>query len=274
MKYDILEAFKEYLNGCGISKNSSKTYYSAVVKILEPLQFNDLSEIDPEFLLTRMKEVMKTKNEFSAAKNGFLRLKEMNPHFKVPSESRFKEISEKKRNFSKKQKKVIYLDTVKRKINQIENPKLKYAYRLALISGLRINELSFVKDTDLSFENGIITVKVTHGKGESNGIIECQRDEYLYEKLQEYVKEHKGKLFYTEAYMREIADNLGFECHDLRRSFAITTRNEAKKEMPIEQANALVKEKLRHVRFSTTKRYLFNRKLVVKRRREEETDGR
>ncbi|MDE6687560.1 MAG: hypothetical protein K2K17_09610, partial [Lachnospiraceae bacterium] len=60
---------------------------------------------------------------------------------------------------------------------------------------------------------------------------------------------------------------LGIECHDLRRICAITLRNELKKEMPVEEANAQVKEQLRHARFSTTKRYLFNRKLRVKEKK-------
>lgn len=33
------------------------------------------------------------------------------------------------------------------------------------------------------------------------------------------------------------------------------------KEMPVAEANDIVQQQLRHTRFSTTKRYLFNRKL-------------
>ena len=61
--------------------------------------------------------------------------------------------------------------------------------------------------------------------------------------------------------MRKKANALGMECHDLRRIFAIQTREALKKEVQVEEANGIVMQQLRHVRFSTTKRYLFNRKL-------------
>ncbi len=70
--------------------------------------------------------------------------------------------------------------------------------------------------------------------------------------------------------MREKADELGIECHDLRRIFAQTTREELKKEMPVAAANEIVQQRLRHARFSTTKRYLFNRKLKFEYEESEE----
>jgi hypothetical protein len=87
----------------------------------------------------------------------------------------------------------------------------------------------------------------------------------LYDRLQDYVSRVQAtqgeKLFYSEATMRKEAGRLGMECHDLRRIYAILSRRELKAVMPAAQADREVQRSMRHVRFSTTKRYLYNRKL-------------
>ena len=94
----------------------------------------------------------------------------------------------------------------------------------------------------------------------------CRQDPYLYDRLQDYVSRVQAtqgeKLFYSEATMRKEAGRLGMECHDLRRIYAILSRRELKAVMPAAQADREVQlAGMRHVRFSTTKRYLYNRKL-------------
>lgn len=267
MKYDVLEPLREHLLAT-YNKNTARTYYSSVVKLFRGKQFDSPGEITEEFLEQGIKS-FKTRNEFSAVKNGLKQMKQIYPELPLPSGETFREISLGKRNYSKKPGKTICLDQVKRKVNQISSRKLKYAYRLAMVSGLRVSELAGLEAGDLTFSEGRISVNVRHGKGGAGGVVECMGDEYLYQNLPGYLKENgQGPLFYSEAYMRQKADELGLECHDFRRIFAITFRNEAKKEMPIQEANALTQAKLRHARFSTTKRYLFNRKLVVKEKRE------
>lgn len=262
MKYDVLNPFQDYLKQ-NLNVNTAKKYYSCVVRLFKDKQFNDISEVNREFLEGETLK-FKTRNEFSAVKNALKHLKKFYPDLDIPDESFFKENSLKKRNWSKKPKKNIYLDQTRRKINQISDKKLKYAYRLALVSGLRVSELAALEAKDITFNQDKIIVNVRHGKGGSNGIIECLSDKYLYENLKEYVSKFKpdDKIFYSNEYMKHQAMNLKMECHDFRRIFAITCRNQLKKEMPVDQANQLVQEKLRHKRFSTTKRYLFNRKLV------------
>lgn len=131
-----------------------------------------------------------------------------------------------------------------------------------MVSGLRVSELADLETEDIRFEGEKIYVNVKKGKGGHGGVIECRKDPYLSRRLPPFIEENrKGKLFYSESYMRQKADELGIECHDLRRIYAITTRNDLKKEMPVDEANRIVQDRLRHVRFSTTKRYLFNRKL-------------
>lgn len=261
MKYDILESFKEYLKE-NLRPNTAKTYYAAVVKLFRDSQFDSLKQIDKEWTLQETAKRFTTRNEYSAVKNGLKWLKKYNPDLALPSEKEFCAISIRKRNFSRKPKKVIYLQPTQRKINQISNDRLRYAYRLALVSGLRVSELADLEADDITFNAGKILVRVKNGKGGHGGLVECRDDAYLYERLPEFLKKYpEGKVFYTECYMREKADELGIECHDLRRIFAQTTREELKKEMPVAVANEIVQQRLRHVRFSTTKRYLFNRKL-------------
>ncbi len=276
MKYDLLEPYKEYLNTI-YGKNTARKYYSSVVKLFRDKQFNDLAEIDLDFIKTELPERFKTRNEFSAAKNGLIHLKELYPALPLPDEEYFHCVSMKKRNRSKKPKKYLYLDPIRRTVNQIDNPKLKYAYRLALISGLRVSELGALKASDLHFNDSdgkIIHVDVKHGKGGSNGCVECLPDAYLYEHLQKFTKEHpEGNLFYSEAHMRKEADRLHLECHDFRRIFSQQLCSKLKAERDLEQKeiNAAVQERMRHKRFSTTKRYLYNRKLCIKPQRSNTT---
>lgn len=265
MKYDLLDNFKGYLYE-NLTENTARKYYTSVVKLFKDVQFNNFSELDTDFIISEANK-FKTKNEFSAVKNGLKRLKDLYPELNLPDEEIFKNTSIHKRNWSKKPKKNIYLDTTNRKINQIQNPKLKYAYRLAKISGLRVSELAAVEKGDISFsEDGRILVEVRHGKGGSNGVVQCLKDNYLVERLHEYLedKQDNEKIFYSSDYMRKRALELGLECHDLRRICAIEYRNQLKKIMPVYEANQEVKKMLRHKRFSTTKRYLFNRKLVIR----------
>ena len=268
MLYDVLEPFKEYLYA-NKEKNTAKTYYAAIVKLFKGININRIEDVSLEYLQREMVLRFKTRNEFSAAKNALKMMVEFYPQFHIPSEQFFKTQSMSKRNFSKKPRKVIYLQPTLRSINQISNEKLKYAYRLALVSGLRVSKLADLEPEDISFENGAIIVRVRHGKGGHGGVIRCREDAYLYEHLQKYVQEavreptQTGKLFYGEAKMRKEALRLGFECHDLRRIYAILTRRELGKQMPVKEADRIVQQNLRHVRFSTTKRYLYNRKLKM-----------
>ncbi len=262
MKYDILEPFKEYLYS-QLPANTARTYYAAVNKLFKDIQFNSLEQIDKDWINEKCREQFKTRNEYSAVKNGLKRLKEYDSMLQLPSEDEFHAVSIKKRNRRKKPPKTIYLKPTQRKINQLSDEKLRYAYRLAMVSGLRVSELADLEASDIEINNEKIFVNVKHGKGGHGGKIECSPDSYLQKKLPEFLVKHKTdeKLFYSEVYLRQRATELGIECHDLRRIFAITTRNALKKEMPVEEANAIVQQRMRHARFSTTKRYLFNRKL-------------
>lgn len=278
MKYDDLEAVKEYISIQVTNRNTARKYYGALVKLFEDVKVEkDIKSLEEAFYREKIPALFRTRNEVSAVKNGLKYfqafLKEKGMAVSLPEEDFYHEVNQKKRNRSVKPRKVLCFDEIRRKINQIQDEKLKYAYRLALISGLRVSELAALSADKLSFADGLIFVNVTAGKGGSNGIVECRPDPYLYDRLQQYIRAHPtGRLFYPESTLRKKAWKLGLECHDLRRIFAMTERNRLKQEMSTQKANGIVQERLRHKRFSTTKRYLFNRKLVIKRAKGREMD--
>lgn len=81
------------------------------------------------------------------------------PSLKLPAEEMFREISIHKRNRSKRPRKTIYLMPVNRKINQIKDDKLRYAYRLAEVSGLRVSELADLEPQNFTFKENLQPVE-------------------------------------------------------------------------------------------------------------------
>lgn len=264
MKYDILEQFKGYVYEHTKSPNTARKYYSSVKMVLSDLQFNMLQEITTEQLEQRLAAI-KTKNEFSAAKNGLRLLKEYDPDLPIPDESFFSDTSIGKRNHRRKAD-PIYIDTVKRKVNQIADKKLKLAYRLAMISGLRVSELEELTPEDIAFlDSGKIVVNVRKGKGGKAGKVNCMEDSYVYTELQAMVSmaDSKQPLFYSQEKMRKNANKLGLECHDFRRMYAYIHKKQLKKSgMSNYKANKVIQGNLRHSRYKTTKRYLYGKKFV------------
>lgn len=271
MKYDILHEYKQYLYDT-LNKNTAKTYYSAVNKVFRNLRFNDLSQI-PESLILERVQRLGSKNLVSAAKNGLKHLHKFDSKLNLPKDEAFSDISKHKRNYVKSKGKRIDCAKMQKKVNSIRNKKLKLAFRLASISGLRVSELADLETKDLKFnEDGKILVSVRNGKGGKSGQVECLDDKYVYEQLKEYCngQEENKKLFYSESYMRERAGRLGLEMHDFRRAFATLKKMDCIAEgYSTYEANAKVQEGLRHERFSTTKRYLYGRNIVTKRKKTE-----
>lgn len=164
MKYDILHEYKQYLYDT-LNKNTAKTYYSAVNKVFLDLHFNDLSQIPESMILERVKQ-LESKNLVSAAKNGLKLLYKFDSKLNLPKDEAFSNISKHKRNYVKSKGKRIDFDKTQRKVNSIRNKKLKLAFRLASISGLRVSELADLEARDLKFnDDGKIIVSVRNGKG-------------------------------------------------------------------------------------------------------------
>lgn len=264
MKYDILLGFKQYLQD-SLNANTAKTYYSAVKKVFNNCNISSMGDVPENYILDQLKN-FRTKNEVSAAKNGLKYLSEYDPSLNLPSEAAFKAIASRKRNYVKSKGKEVHFDKMKRKTNACRDPKMKYAYRLATVSGLRVSELADLDPQDITFQNGQLTVHVKHGKGGKEGWVRCLKDNYLYKNLQEYIKELKPneRLFYGESYMRKYAWEHGMEMHDFRRAFSVIQKRELIQEgYTGKEADKVVQGKLRHSRFSNTKRYLYGRKIKV-----------
>lgn len=71
MKYDDLEAYKEYLYSRVSNVNTARKYYSAVVKLFRDVDIRkDIKRLDVDFYQEKIPLLFKTRNEVSAVKNG------------------------------------------------------------------------------------------------------------------------------------------------------------------------------------------------------------
>lgn len=267
------------------NKNTADRYYYALCNFFREYQIDDFSKITQENVLEALSHC-KTKNYCAALKLGLKNLKEYRLEISLPAMEEMAEIQRRKRNRSLRPEKVIYIADVQEKIKRIRDKKLKYAYQLMMDSGLRTSETAALEKEDIQISRDGITVNVRHGKGDSNGLVTCLRDPYLEARLPKYLQSlpEGEKPFYEAITMKKKAGVLGLECHDLRRIAAITFRNgkmEERRHMKgleiptVPQIDEATKEFLRHKRFSTTKRYLYNRKLrvILPAEPEEEKEG-
>lgn len=112
-------------------------------------------------------------------------------------------------------------DTYFRKINRLNNEKLKLAFRLQYRSGLRIGEIAALdKDEDILFnDDGSITLCVRSGKGRKERTVDVVDDEYLYTRLKAHFEglSEEEVPFYSESYLLKKANEHGIQTHDLRR---------------------------------------------------------
>lgn len=263
MKYDILESFRAYLD-MKMTKNTAKKYYSAVKNLLKDVSFQALEEIDPEYIREQMKK-LPSKNEFSATKMGLLKLHEYDPSLRLPEEGFFKAQSKRKKNHVKSRGQKIYKDTIVRKINQIRDPDLRLAYRLEMVSGLRISELASLRPEDVKLDRDILQVFVRDGKGGKSGMVECLDDAYVRERMEKLLRyaDHGVPLFYAAGHMMNEAWRLGFECHDLRRIYAQDLElQQLRQGKSRQEAGEAVRRALRHSNVKTTQIYLRGRQVI------------
>jgi len=131
-------------------------------------------------------------------------------------------------------------------------------------SGLRVSECAALEKRDFKLEDGVLKLDVRTAKGGSVDTVRTIEDPWLAAKLQE-VLEPLGaddKPFYSASTMKNKAAKYGIECHDFRRIAANEYRDGLLDEgVARADANTATQGFLRHSRFSTTKRYLTNRRL-------------
>lgn len=152
-------------------------------------------------------------------------------------------------------------DTYFRKINRLNNEKLKLAYRLEYRSGLRIGEIAALdKDEDIIFDGaGKITLRVRLGKGRKSRTVDVVDDPYLYERLKVYIEglDEGEALFYSESYLKKKAYEYGIKTHDLRRiNSRQRFRSEIKEGSTKRAARRAVGRQLGHENPATTSIYL------------------
>ena len=127
---------------------------------------------------------------------------------------------------------------------------------------------------DIIFQSdGRLKIHVRHGKGGKEGWVTCLKDDYLYEHLKHHIEtlQPNERLFYDESYMRKYAWEHGMEMHDFRRAFAVLQKRELLQDgCNAKDADKIVQEQLRHSRFSNTKRYLYGRKIIAKKKKPKE----
>ena len=268
MKYDILLGFKRYLQD-SLNTNTAKTYYSAVKKVFNDCNISSLGDVSEDYIMNRLKR-FRTKNEVSAAKNGLKHLAKYDSSLRLPSDEIFKNIMRHKRNHVKSKGRSVNFDTMMKKTNACRDPRMKYAYRLAAVSGLRVSELAALDPGDIIFQSdGRLKIHVRHGKGGKEGWVICLKDDYLYEHLKHHIGtlQPNERLFYDESYMRKYAWEHGMEMHNFRRAFAVLQKRELLQDgCNAKVADKIVQEQLRHSRFSNTKRYLYGRKIIARKK--------
>lgn len=107
------------------------------------------------------------------------------------------------------------------RINACKNMRAKLSFRLSVLAGLRIKELSDLRKEDVTFlDDGRIKIYVRAGKGNKERIVTTiMYDKYVRENLKELLdhKDDAEKVFYSRNYLHQIAKKYDFQNHDLRK---------------------------------------------------------
>lgn len=171
-----------------------------------------------------VKQKCKHKHDVSKLKNSLDFVKINNQNLKKSDKEKFKKICEeemkKKDKYRKEPEEQFKLRTILNKINLIKSKRLKLAYRLQLISGLRVSEIANLTLEDIKLKGDELIVDVIKGKGDKDRRVECLHDEYVISGLLEIEPKKNGKLFCTAKHMMQEATKNGFHTHDLRKVYA------------------------------------------------------
>lgn len=263
MDKEYIKILDNELNKMELRDNTKRCYKNSFSKFIRNNKESDI--------LNRLKSI-KNKTELSQVINSIRIIQESNKNINIISEDDLKLIIKNKSDNRNKSYEPYELKDALRKINALRNDKYKLAYRLMVVSGLRVFEVESLEKDDIKFNGDDIFVTVRDGKGGKFGEVKCLKDKYLSEKLKVFLddKESKDKIFYSKSVLQEKANKLGFTCHDLRRAYAKLVKKELtnnlievernEKEKIIEEE---VKTALRHSKFETSKRYLYSKRIEV-----------
>lgn len=265
---DILEKLEMILRREEYRDETIRCYKNSLNRILKKSGTSDLTS-------DKFKEQLKfikNKTELSQIVNSIRKLNKINLDIKIPREEYLKEIIKNKKRNRHKGYEPYKLKDALNSINRLRNEKYKLGYRLMIASGLRVFELSNLKKEDIKISSEGIEIHVTDGKGGKEATVNCLKDDYLREKLLEFLqdKEPGKKIFYNKSKMQNKANELGFTCHDLRRAYAKLVKKEAEKnikcddyELKQEMVKEAVMKALRHEKYDTSKRYIYSRRIKI-----------
>lgn len=267
MKFEILHAFRDWLNQQpDMANNTKKKYYQSVKNILAPVDFTDVSEI-PAGVIESGVRAQKTRNDVSAAKRGLELFAEFAPGLKLPGSDLIGDINKKKRNYRKRRFKPLDLRKVQHTVNGLKDEKLKLGYRLMLATGARVSEVEQIRKQDITLEQegGGIKIHVEHTKSGGPATLICD-DPYLLDKLPAFIAglQDGNRVFHSADTMIHKATEYGFQCHDHRRVYAKMKYKEIKAQRPELKPSEIVEEVrplMRHNSSRTTKWYL-GRKII------------
>lgn len=263
MKYEQLYQFKNYVMQLdALEHNTKQKYYHAVKSLVDDISFDKLEDIKPDELMLRL-NALRTKNDVSAAKRGLELLQDFYPKLQLPDE--LPEVSSHKRNIKKRTFETVKLDTIKRKLYAIQDPKLRIGYELMLDTGLRVGEVAQITKDSISVDDEQdVYLHIEHFKGGKAGYRKIN-SEKLAQKLLIYadtITDQEQPIFYSSGHMKNKAHDMGFECHDLRRAFAKTNYREIKQDVGAYRAKEEVRNIMDHADIRTTKKYL-KRKIIM-----------
>lgn len=111
--------------------------------------------------------------------------------------------------------------TYLKKINRLNNERLKLAFRLEHNSGLRINEIATLKKQNIFFNECTkeIVINVCNGKGNKERTVNVVKDNYLFSRLKKHLDQIEADemIFYSASYLKKKAGEHKIQTHDLRR---------------------------------------------------------
>jgi integrase len=203
-----------------IFKNNTEIRYFYEFKKMKNNFEKENKKINSENLENYCKYELKNRKEISNLKNAIKILIDR----KVVKDEGFINILEKyqgkKPKHAREPEELFKFQNKLNAIDRLKNKRLKLAYRLQIVSGLRVEELSELKRSDIKVnEDNNLIIHVRKGKGNKSRVIQCLKDDFLLKELKD-MQERKGKLFYSKSHLMNNARKLGFHTHDFRKCTA------------------------------------------------------
>jgi integrase len=210
----LLNKFKE-----NCESKTELNYFYAFKRFFDSV--DDFTGEEPELYLKNLKDrkqVSNLKKSFEfLLENKLIRDDEVNNNVL----EQIKKEQERKPKHKKRPEPQFKLRNAECSINHLKNKRLKLGYRLQIISGLRVAELADLEPEDISIkDNKQICIRVKSGKGGNERHIVCFEDEWVLDNILEIEPRKNNKLFYSESYLKNSANRLGFHTHDLRKVFS------------------------------------------------------